>query len=106
MAALRQQNCEDMAAVAGRIAFPCRGPWFLRAFRRRLSKFLKNSVLNQPLTEKFRSFKIRVLTCFAGWDYKPLTNEGGGAASDDVLRSREFQQDWRMLIWIRRRIEG
>jgi hypothetical protein len=46
------------------------------------------------------------LTCFAGWDYKPLTNEGGGAASDDVLRSREFQQDWRMLIWIRRRIEG
>jgi hypothetical protein len=29
------------------------------------------------------------LTCFGVWDYKPLTNEGGGAAGDDVLRSIE-----------------
>ena len=32
----------------------------------------------------------RSLTCFGVWDYKPLTNEGGGAAGDDVLRSREI----------------
>ena len=39
----------------------------------------------------FRRFsEIGVLTCFGVWDYKPLTNEGGGAAGDDVLRSREI----------------
>jgi len=27
-----------------------------------------------------------LLTCFGVGAYKPLTNEGGGAASDDVLR--------------------
>ena len=42
-----------------------------------------------------------VLTCFEGWDYKPLTNEGGGAAGDDVLRSGLILLNWRLLVWCR-----
>ena len=41
----------------------------------------------------FECFGKSVLTCFGGWDYKPLTNEGGGAAGDDVLRSIEILED-------------
>jgi hypothetical protein len=34
-----------------------------------------------------RFSEIGVLTCFSVWDYKPLTNEGGGAAGDRRTRS-------------------
>jgi hypothetical protein len=37
--------------------------------------------------EKIDFFEIELLTSFEGWDYKPLTNEGGGAAGDRRTRS-------------------
>ncbi|MBW9065413.1 hypothetical protein JNB71_19095 [Rhizobium herbae] len=47
--------------------------------------------LNTPIIpiiyEKVDFFEIELLTSFEGWDYKPLTNEGGGAAGDRRTRS-------------------
>ena len=42
----------------------------------------------KPTTYKKRQFFDRVLlTCLGGGTYKPLTNEGGGAAGDQRTRS-------------------
>jgi hypothetical protein len=41
-----------------------------------------------PITyEKIDFFEIELLTMNDAWDYKPLTNEGGGAAGDRRTRS-------------------
>jgi hypothetical protein len=46
--------------------------------------------LNQHLTNLFSTFALFPLTFRRPRPYNPLTDEGGGAASDDVLRSREI----------------
>ena len=46
-----------------------------------------NTPLKTATCQKLHFFEIGVLTSFGGADYKPLTNEGGGAAGDRRTRS-------------------
>lgn len=57
-----------------------------------------NSCLITVTYEKLHFFEIGVLTSKAGGDYKPLTNEGGGAAGDRRTRS-EVSYESLVRIW-------
>ncbi|MDW5318322.1 hypothetical protein, partial [Rhizobium sp. PL01] len=46
-----------------------------------------NTVANTATYKKHDFLSHCVLTSFGVWDYKPLTNEGGGAAGDRRTRS-------------------
>ena len=61
----------------------------MRVLRLVLAMEIEFNVCFQCFVCFLRFSEIGVLTCFGVWDYKPLTNEGGGAAGDDVLRSIE-----------------
>ncbi|MBP1858833.1 hypothetical protein [Rhizobium herbae] len=48
---------------------------------------MQQSLTAQAFVKKLSFFSKSLLTMNDAWDYKPLTNEGGGAAGDRRTRS-------------------
>ncbi|WP_426128689.1 hypothetical protein, partial [Pararhizobium sp. PWRC1-1] len=55
-----------------------------------------------PPVKKLSFFSKTVLTMNDWWDYKPLTNEGGGAAGDRRTRSEVSYESLVRIVGFRR----
>jgi hypothetical protein len=61
-----------------------------------------NTAANTVTYEKHDFLSQSVLTSFGVWDYKPLTNEGGGAAGDRRTRSEVSYESLVRIVGFRR----
>jgi hypothetical protein len=67
-----------------------------------LSSSIRIILLNSDTYKKYHFFEIGVLTSKEGGDYKPLTNEGGGAAGDRRTRSEVSYESLVRILGFRR----
>jgi hypothetical protein len=63
---------------------------------------IKKSIAITVAYEKHDFLSQSVLTSFGVWDYKPLTNEGGGAAGDRRTRSEVSYESLVRIVGFRR----
>ena len=67
-----------------------------------LDRFPTKFSLLSVAYKKLHFFCFVVLTWKVGWDYKPLTNEGGGAAGDRRTRSEVSYESLVRIVGLRR----
>ncbi|URK86913.1 hypothetical protein LP421_23060 [Rhizobium sp. RCAM05350] len=66
------------------------------------SGYFRNTLSKSATYKKLHFFEIVMLTSKAGGDYKPLTNEGGGAAGDRRTRSEVSYESLVRIVGFRR----